>query len=449
MTHLRLRAVVAATALLLAAPATAASLAPLRIDSGDTAWILTSTALLLMMTIPGLALFYAGMVRKKNILATMMQSFALTCLVTILWSVIGYSEAFTAGHGALAPFIGDLSRFMLNGVQGDGLDPKAGFALAGLVNLTIPESVFMMFQMTFAIITPAVIAGAFAERMKFSALCLFMAVWSLVVYAPIAHWVWSPTGWLFHGVFGLPGIADFAGGTVVETNSGIAGLVCCVMMGKRLGYGSESMAPFNLSFAMIGASLLWVGWLGFNAGSGLASDNRAGMAVAVTQIAGAAAGLTWMAAEWLRHGKPTGLGIISGAVAGLVAITPAAGFVLPGPAMVIGVVAGLVCFLAVTRVKIALGYDDSLDTFGVHGVGGIIGTLLTGVFAYGPFTHGANVGGWRQLATQALAVGVTILWSGGWSAVMLKLIDAVVGLRVSTEQERLGLDEALHGESLG
>ncbi len=422
----------------------------LKFDSGDTAWVMISTVLVLLMTIPGLALFYAGMVRKKNILATMMQAFAITCLMTLVWSLLGYSLAFTSGTGAWAPYIGDFSRLMLRGIE---TDFNNGFILApgsrGAVTETIPENVFMMFQMTFAIITPAVIAGAFADRMKFSAMCIFMILWSILIYSPIAHWVWAPTGWLAQGAFGLPPVADFAGGNVVEINSGVAGLMSCLVLGKRTGYGTEAMAPYNLGYAVIGASLLWVGWLGFNAGSALTSGGRAGMAMTATQLAGAAAALGWMGAEWLTLGKPTVLGIISGAVAGLVAITPAAGFVLPNAAVAIGLIGGVGCFLAATRLKAFFGYDDSLDTFGVHGVGGIIGTLLTGVWAYGPLSAGINQGGLRQFWSQFIAMGATLAWSGIGSFVLLKIIDQTIGLRVSEEQERLGLDEALHGESLG
>jgi len=314
---------------------------------------------------------------------------------------------------------------------------------------TIPESVYMMFQMTFAIITPALIAGAFADRMKFSAMCIFMVAWSILSYSAIAHWVWAPTGWLGAGVFGLPGAADFAGGTVVHINAGVAGLVACIMLGKRVGYGVEAMAPYNLSLAMIGASLLWVGWFGFNAGSAVGANGNAGMAMAVTQIATAAAALGWMFAEWIAHGKPTMLGIISGAVAGLVAITPASGFVLPGASIIIGVAAGVGCFLAATKMKSFFGYDDSLDTWGVHGIGGIIGALLTGVFAFGPLSGGAHVGGLKQFESQCLAVCVTLFWSGLVSLVLLKIIDLVIGIRVTEEEERMGLDESLHGESLG
>ena len=445
------RLALALPAMMLTLPAWAEDAAP-KIDSGDTAWMLTSTALVLMMTIPGLALFYAGMVRKKNILATMMQSFMITCLITVTWMIAGYSLAFTNGSA----YLGDFSRLFLNGL-GAGWD-KPFILGAGTDNAqvqTVPETVFMMFQMTFAIITPGLIAGAFADRMKFSAMCVFMVAWSLLVYSPVAHWVWSATGFLGAGVMGLPGAADFAGGTVVHINAGIAGLVCCLVLGKRVGYGHDNMAPYNLSLAVIGASLLWVGWFGFNAGSAVAANGRAGMAMAVTQIATAAAALAWTFAEWMHKGKPSVLGAISGAVAGLVAITPASGFVLPGPALIIGLVAGVVCFWSATSLKTLLGYDDSLDAFGVHGVGGIVGALLTGIFAYGPFTAtkdaplGVNIGGLAQFEAQVVAVLVTVVWSGVLTFIILKIVDAIVGLRVTEEEEREGLDVVLHGERLG
>ena len=327
--------------------------------------MLTSTALVLMMTIPGLALFYGGMVRKKNVLTIVMQCFAITCIVTVVWMVIGYSLAFTDG-GGMQNYLGGMSQFLFKAMTLDSVHSLAG---------TIPELVFMTFQMTFAIITPALIVGAFADRMKFSALVLFMILWLILVYAPIAHWVWGG------GFLGGAGVLDFAGGTVVHINAGIAGLVCALFLGKRYGYGTENMAPHNLVYSVTGAALLWVGWFGFNAGSAVAAGGRAGMAMAVTQIATAAAALAWMFVEWLVHKKPSVLGIISGAVAGLVAITPASGFVGPVGALWIGVAAGVGCFFAATTVKRALGYDDSLDVFGVHCVGGIIGAILTGVFA--------------------------------------------------------------------
>jgi Amt family ammonium transporter len=425
-------------ALLAASPAWAADTA--RIDTGDTAWMLASIALVLLMTVPGLALFYAGMVRKKNILATMMQSFFICCLVTVVWMVAGYSLAFSNG----GPLLGDLSRLFLAGM-GEGWDKP--FVLgtgADAVASTVPETVFMMFQMTFAIITPALIAGAFADRMKFSALCVFVVLWSLVVYAPVAHWVWG-----YHGWIGALGAADFAGGTVVHINAGMAGLVCALVLGRRVGYGSDNMAPYNLGLAVIGASLLWVGWFGFNAGSALGAGGRAGMAMAATQIAAAAAAIAWTFAEWLHSGKPSVLGAISGAVAGLVAITPASGFVLPGPALAIGLVAGALCYWTATGMKARFGYDDSLDAFGVHGMGGIAGALLTGVFAFAPLSAGAYAGGLALLGRQAVAIGATLAWSGALTWVLLKVVDRFIGLRVSEEEEREGLDVALHGERLG
>jgi len=434
----------------LASPAAAfAADAPPAIDTGDTAWMLVSTALVLMMTIPGLALFYAGMVRKKNVLATVMQSFTICCIATIVWMVVGYSLAF--GNGT--KWIGDMSHFMLNDLganiaKGTDIGFTLGLGTPNATVMTIPQSVYMIFQMTFAIITPALIAGAFADRMKFSALCVFTVLWSLLVYSPIAHWVWSPLGW----VAGI-GAIDFAGGTVVHINAGIAGLICALVIGKRRGYGHDDMSPHNLTYAVIGASLLWVGWFGFNAGSAAGANGRAGMAMVTTQIATAGAGIAWMLAEWARTGKPTVLGIISGAVAGLVAITPAAGFVLPGSALIIGLVAGLVCFWTATTLKHMLGYDDSLDAFGVHGIGGIVGALLTGVFAYGPLSAtDANptgvIGSMHQLLVQAEAVGVTIVWCAVVTFIILKVIDLVIGLRVTEEQEIEGLDMSLHGEQI-
>jgi len=420
------------------------------VEPGDVAWVLVSTVLVLLMTVPGLVLFYAGMVRKKNILAIMMQSFSLCAAMTVVWMIAGYTIAFTNGTGATAPFFGDFSRFFLNGL-GDAWDKPftLGAGTANAQPTTIPESVFLMFQMAFAIITPAVVTGSCADRLKFSALLMFFTLWSLLVYAPLAHWVWHPTGWL-----AVLGVADFAGGTVVEINCGVTGLVCALVLGRRLGYGHENMAPWNLSYAVIGASLLWVGWMGFNSGGALAANGRAGMAVLVTQIAAAGATLSWSFVEWILRGKPSVLGAISGAVAGLVAITPAAGFVLPGPALAIGLVAGGVCFWASTTLKAKLGYDDSLDAFGVHGIGGIIGTLATGWFAFGPLSatkeapDGVTIGGLAQLETQAIAVAVTIVYVGAVSWILLKITDAVVGLRVSTEEEREGLDIVLHGEQV-
>jgi len=436
----------AADATAAAAPA-AAAVAEAKVDTGDTAWMLTSTALVLMMTVPGLALFYAGMVRKKNVLATLMQSFSICALVTVLWMVAGYSLAFTNG----TPYIGDLSRLFLNGIATNWDKPfTLGAGTDNATANTIPETVYLMFQMTFAIITPALIAGAFADRMKFSALMLFMALWSLLVYSPIAHWVWSPIGWI-----NALGVADFAGGTVVHINAGVAGLMCALVLGERVGYGQDNMSPYNLAYAVIGASLLWVGWFGFNAGSALGAGGRAGMAMLATQVATGAAALGWVAAEWVAKGKPSVLGVISGAVAGLVAITPASGFVLPGPALIIGVIAGVGCFWAATGLKHLMGYDDSLDAFGVHGIGGIIGALLTGVFAYGPLSattdhpDGVYIGGTPLLLAQVYAVAATVAYSAIATFILLKVVDVIVGLRVSEDQEREGLDVVLHGEQLG
>jgi Amt family ammonium transporter len=404
-----------------------------KISAGDTAWMLTSTALVLMMTVPGLALFYAGMVRKKNTLATLMQSFACTCIVTLLWWVIGYSWAFTPGNG----FIGGSTRWLMNGMVFIHGDTDNKLTVSHLA-VTIPETVYAMFQMTFAIITPALITGAFADRMKFSALLIFLSAWSLIVYAPIAHMVWEPTGWL-----NVKGVLDYAGGTVVHINAGIAALVSCLVLGKRVGYGREAMPPHNLSLTFIGASLLWVGWFGFNAGSAGAADGRAGMAMLATQMATAAAALGWMFAEWISKGKPSVLGIASGAVAGLVAITPASGFVGPTASVIIGVIAGVVCYIAATSLKHALGYDDSLDAFGVHGIGGIVGALLTGVFASKEIS-----GSDGSVVTQLWGVGTTVVYGGIVSYVILLIIDKTIGLRVTEEQEREGLDISLHGESL-
>ena len=399
------------------------------LSAGDTAWILTATALVLFMTIPGLSLFYAGMVRAKNVLSVLMQCFTITALMTILWALYGYSIAF-GGEGA---YWGGLDKLFLRGVTVDSLSGS------------IPETVFMTFQMTFAIITPALIVGAFAERMKFSAMLWFMGLWLTLVYAPITHWVWGDGGWL-----GNMGILDFAGGTVVHINAGIAGLVAALVLGKRKGYPTSPMPPHNLGYTMIGAAMLWVGWFGFNAGSELAADGTAGMAMAVTQIATAAAALGWMFCEWLSHGKPSVLGIASGAVGGLVAITPASGSVGPMGALAIGIAAGVGCFLAATTLKRKIGYDDSLDVFGVHAVGGIIGALLTGVFAaeaLGGTGFGSgisSIGG--QVQTQAIGIIATIVYTGIVSFILLKVIDGVMGLRVNEEQEAEGLDVALHDE---
>ncbi|MFZ8885367.1 MAG: ammonium transporter [Steroidobacteraceae bacterium] len=407
-------------------------------DSGDTAWMLTATALVLLMTIPGLSLFYAGMVRQKNALSVLMQCFAITALMSVLWMVYGYSLAFDttgmeAGTVNLASFVGGLGNAFM-----------ANITLDSLVG-TIPESVFATFQMTFAIITPALIVGAFAERMKFSALLLFSVLWFTLVYAPMTHMVWSGDGALMWDW----GVLDFAGGTVVHINAGIAGLVAAIMIGKRKGFPTTAMPPHSLALTVIGASLLWVGWFGFNAGSAVSAGSSAGMAMLVTQIATAAAALAWMFSEWSSHGKPSALGIVSGAVAGLVAITPASGTVGPIGALAIGIAAGVLCFLASTKMKRALGYDDSLDVFGVHAVGGIVGAVLTGVFAFpalgGVWDPGeATIGG--QVWVQVKSVLFTIAFTGVLSAVILKIVDLTVGLRVTSEQETEGLDLSLHAE---
>lgn len=405
------------------------------LDTGDTAWMLTSTLLVLMMTVPGVALFYGGMVRKKNVLSTLMQSFAITCLVSIIWMVAGYSMAFSpdAGFLGISGFVGDLSNVFVNGIQAD--------TMSG----TIPESVFFIFQMTFAIITAALITGAIAERMKFSALLIFVGLWSIAVYSPITHWVWYDGGLLWDA-----GVLDFAGGTVVHINSGIAALVACLILGKRIGYGVENLAPHNVSLTMIGGSLLWVGWFGFNAGSAVGANGGAGMAMAVTQIASAAAGLAWMFIEWATVKKPSLLGIVTGAVAGLVAITPASGFVDPMGALFIGLIAGGVCFWGATSLKHMLGYDDSLDVFAVHGLGGITGAILTGVFAVEAIggTPGALEGNVGQIWIQLEGILATIVYSGAVSAIILIALKYTIGIRVEEEEEREGLDIRLHGESV-
>ncbi len=399
------------------------------LSAGDTAWMLTATVLVLFMTIPGLALFYAGMVRSKNVLSVLMQCFAITALMTVLWVIYGYNLAFGNG-GSMNAFWGGFGNLFLAGM---GVDSMTG---------TIPETVFMTFQMTFAIITPALIVGAFAERMKFSALLLFMGIWLTIVYTPICHWVWGG-GWL-----GDYGVMDFAGGTVVHINAGVAGLVAALVLGKRKGFGTTAMPPHNLTLSVIGASMLWVGWFGFNAGSQLAADGTAGMAMAVTQIATATAALAWMFAEWVVHGKPSVLGIISGAVTGLVAITPASGSVGPMGALAIGAAAGVGCYWASTRLKRAMGYDDSLDVFGVHAVGGIIGAMLTGVFSAvslgGSGLVKDTISG--QVIAQGIGVGATIVYTAGVSFIILKVIDALIGLRVDEDSETEGLDVSQHDE---
>jgi len=401
------------------------------LDSGDTAWMIVATVLVLFMTIPGLSLFYAGMVRSKNVLSVLMQCFAITALMTILWVLYVYSLAFSDG-GSMQGFWGGFDKAFLAGVTVKSLWGS------------IPESVFMTFQMTFAIITPALIVGAFAERMKFSAMLIFMGLWVSIVYAPIAHWVWGG-GWLSEF-----GVLDFAGGTVVHINAGIAGLVAALVLGKRKGYPTTAMPPHNLGYTIVGAAMLWVGWFGFNAGSQLAADGVAGMAMAVTQIATAAAALGWMLMEWMRHGKPSVLGIASGAIAGLVAITPASGSVGPMGALAIGAASGVGCFIGATSLKRAMGYDDSLDCFGVHAIGGIIGALLTGVFSAvslgGSGLGAGNDGIAAQLVAQSVAIGATLVYGGGVTFIILKVLDATIGLRVTEDQESEGLDLALHDE---
>ncbi|WP_128573794.1 ammonium transporter [Pseudomonas putida] len=409
------------------------------LNSGDTAWMLTATALVLFMTIPGLALFYGGMVRSKNVLSVMMQCFAITGLMSILWVVYGYSMAFdTAGmeKGVLNfnSFVGGFSKAFLSGVTPNSLTSATAL---------FPEAVFITFQMTFAIITPALIVGAFAERMKFSAMLVFMGIWFTLVYAPIAHMVWSGDGALMWDW----GVLDFAGGTVVHINAGIAGLVCCLVLGKRKGYPTTPMAPHNLGYTLMGAAMLWIGWFGFNAGSAAAANGTAGMAMLVTQIATAAAALGWMFAEWVGHGKPSALGIASGVVAGLVAIIPAAGTVGPIGALIIGLVSGVLCYFCATTLKRKLGYDDSLDAFGVHGVGGIIGAILTGVFAapaLGGFGTVTDIG--MQVWIQAKGVIFTVVYTAIVTYVILKVLDVVMGLRVNEEEESVGLDLAQHNE---
>ena len=416
----------------------AAASTPSGIDGADTAWMIVATGIVLMMTIPGLALFYAGMVRKKNVLATMAQSLAATALVSILWVAAGYSLAFS-GDGAV---LGDLGRVFLSGMGMDAVSPLAK---------TIPESLFMIYQMTFAVITVALVAGAVADRMRFSAFLIFSALWLFVVYVPIAHWVWGG------GFLGAAGLLDFAGGTVVHVNAGIAGLVAALVLKPRRGYGTENLAPFDLSMAVVGTGLLWVGWFGFNGGSALGANSRAVMAIVSTHMSACAGALTWMAIEWWTRGKPSVLGMISGAIAGLGTITPASGFVLPWHGLVIGVVAGAVCFYACTALKQRLKYDDSLDVFGVHGVGGIIGTLLCGVFAAGAVSASTDLpaglpglleGNPSQLMIQAYGILVTGLWCGLATFGLLKLVGLMVPLRASPEDERAGLDIALHGEAL-
>ena len=442
MTRILLAATTGLAGVILAVPALADD-GP-KIDTGDTAWMLVSTALVLMMTVPGLALFYAGMVRKKNVLATMMQSFTIAAVVSVVWTVIGYSLAFGEGNA----YVGDLSRLFMAGLAETWDKPFTLGSGDAAVATTIPESVFFMFQMTFAIITPALITGAFADRMKFSALVVFSILWTILIYSPVAHWVWHPNGWIF-----ALGALDFAGGTVVHINAGVAGLVCALVLGKRVGFGHDNMAPYNLGLAVIGAGLLWVGWFGFNAGSAVGAGARAGMAMLVTQVAAAAATVAWLLAEWATKGKPSVLGAISGAVAGLVAITPASGFVLPMPALIIGVVAGLAGFWGATALKHMCGYDDSLDAFGVHGICGIVGSLLTGVFAYGALsattaTPAGYAGSFDQFLIQVYATVAVFVFSAIGTFILLQVTNVIVGLRVTEEEEREGLDVTQHGERI-
>lgn len=439
-TRCRLVPAVAAAAVVLT---TAVSTSPAfaqaaKIDPADTAWMITATALVLMMTLPGLALFYAGMVRKKNVLATMAQSLVAVVICSLLWMAVGYSLTFT-GEG---PAIGTMDRFMLAGMTMNSAHPLAG---------TIPEALFMVYQMTFAIITVALVSGSVAERMRFSAFAWFCVGWLLLVYVPIAHWVWGG------GFLGSAGVLDFAGGLVVHLNCGVAGLVGAYVLGARRGYGTENLAPFNLALAVIGTGMLWVGWFGFNGGSALGANSRAVFALVATHLAACAGALAWMLMEWWTRGKPSVLGMISGAIAGLGTITPASGFVLPWHGVVIGLIAGVVCFWACIKLKQMLGYDDSLDVFGVHGVGGLTGTLLTGVFATAAISASADSPGGlpgllegnpNQLLMQAYGVVVTLIWSGAITWLLLKVISAALPLRVSQQHEIEGLDITQHGEAL-
>ncbi len=435
MTRAHLRLAAAAVATLTASPAFAQTA---KIDAADTAWMIGATGLVLMMTIPGLGLFYAGMVRKKNVLATMAQSLAATFLVSILWAFIGYSLTFS-GDGA---WIGNLDRVFLHGIAPDSISPLAK---------TIPEALFMIYQMTFAVITVALVAGSVADRLRFSAYLIFCALWLMLVYVPIAHWVWGG------GFLGSYGLIDFAGGTVVHLNAGVAGLTAAYLVGARRGYGHENLAPHDLTLAVIGTGLLWVGWFGFNGGSALGANSRAVMAIVATHLAASAGAVTWMALEWWTRGKPSVLGMISGAVAGLGTITPASGFVMPMQAVLIGLIAGTICFWACTSLKLRFGYDDSLDVFGVHGIGGLTGTLLAGVFAVAALSVSTNVpngvaglleGNPRQLLAQLYGVVVTALWSGILTFLILKVIEFMVPLRVRQEDEVIGLDVSQHGEAL-
>ena len=414
--------------LLLAPAALAQAPAPApKLDPANTAWMLTASVLVLFMTLPGLALFYAGLVRMKNVLSVLMQCFAITCVVTLAWVVVGYSIAFGDGNA----WWGGMGKAMLAGID------------AKTVKGSIPETVFAMYQLTFAIITPALVIGAYAERVRFGGMLLFSVLWLLLVYCPIAHWVWGD-GWLQK-----MGLMDFAGGTVVHLNAGVAALVCALVLGKRRGFPETAMPPHNMTMTVTGAAMLWVGWFGFNAGSALAADGSAGMAMLVTHIGAATGAFAWMVCEWLRYGKPSGLGIVTGMVAGLGTITPASGFVGPIGALVIGGAAGVVCFIATNYMKRALSIDDSLDVFPVHGVGGLLGTFLTGIFVaatFGGMGYPEKVTMGEQIGTQLVGIGATALWSGVLTWVLLKLTEAVAGMRVSTEEEHEGLDTVLHNE---
>ena len=432
----RLRLACCIGAATLAATPAFAEAAPPKIDAGDTAWMIAATGLVLLMSIPGLALFYCGMVRKKNVLATMAQTLLCVMLCSVLWAIAGYTLAFN-GDGAL---IGNFDKLMLRGIDMMSVAPST----------SIPEMLFMIYQMTFAVITVALVAGSVADRMRFSAFIWFAALWLFLVYVPIAHWVWGG-GWLTTDVMAKKdGVLDFAGGTVVHLNAGIAGLVAAYVLGKRYGYGSENFAPYDLSLAVIGTGLLWVGWYGFNGGSALGANSRAAFAIVATHLAACMGALTWMALEWWTRGKPSVLGMISGAIAGLGTITPASGFVLPWHGVVIGLAAGAICFWACTKLKLRCGYDDSLDVFGVHGVGGATGTFLTGVFAAAAVgeTAGLIEGNARQLLYQVYGIVAVLVWSGVATFVILKVINLFVPLRVNDETERSGLDISLHGESI-
>jgi Amt family ammonium transporter len=410
---------------------------PAALNSGDTAWMLTSTMLVLMMTIPGLALFYGGLVRKKNVVNTLMQCFVITALVSVLWFAVGYSLVFTTAEGAANGFIGNFSKAFLQGV-----DMNSAHSLAP----SMPEWVFVMYQMTFAIITPALIIGSFVERIKFSGMLLFMALWSLCVYAPVAHMVWGG------GILTQMGALDYAGGTVVHITAGVAGLVACLVLGKRHGFDEKRkqlFSPNNITFTMIGASLLWVGWFGFNAGSALTAGSKAGIAMLNTHLAASMAALAWMFAEWLSRGKPTLAGITAGAVAGLVAVTPAAGFIDPMGAMVIGLASGALCLVACVWLKEALGYDDSLDVVGIHGMGGFLGSVLAGVFALTAVggVAGGIEGNWHQVWVQVQAVALVAVYTAVLTWIILKVVGMLTGLRVASKEEDTGLDLSVHGES--